>query len=204
MLTFDDGQMHRFVGECAESRVCDKADVHARIFNGRLSDDQLVEVLVVAGRDVKIGLQDPVSFVANSESVFGADFVSFQPFQPLDVRRRQRLDAALKRRCVTHVDGRVSRPCFRDDGVRCSNRLLDFESEILRHFADQISRSASVNAGVGGPENGKLDCRLSALVVNGLVDVLAVFEPENFGLRTSESLAEDLEGVADRLRVEER
>ena len=55
---------------------------------------------------------------------------------------------------------------------------------------------ACVDAAVCGAHDGELDGGLSPLVVDGLVDVLPVLEPEDLGLRAAQRLARHLEGVA--------
>ena len=55
---------------------------------------------------------------------------------------------------------------------------------------------AGVDSAVGGAHDGELDGGLAPLVVDGLVDVLPVLEPEYLGLRAAQGLARHLEGVA--------
>ena len=56
---------------------------------------------------------------------------------------------------------------------------------------------AGVDPAVGGAHDGELDGGLAPLVVDGLVDVLAVLEPEYLWLRAPQGLAGHLEGVPD-------
>ncbi len=113
-------------------------------------------------------------------------------------------DLALERRRVAgdnlHVDG----PGFGDDGMNGADGLAHLQGVVLRHLADQVSGAAGVDAAVGGSQNGEFDRGLSVAVVNGLVDVLAVLEPENVWLGAAERLARNLESVADGLDVEQR
>ena len=67
---------------------------------------------------------------------------------------------------------------------------------VERLLANEVASPAGVDSAVGGAHDGELDGRLSPLVVDGLVDVLAVLEPEDLGLRAPQGLAGHLEGVS--------
>ena len=90
MLTLVENlKVHGFVGKCTESRVCDEADVHARVGGVGVGDDQPVEVLVIASGHVVTVAEDPVPLMAHAQRVLHRHLVRLQPLQPLDVRHRQ-------------------------------------------------------------------------------------------------------------------
>ena len=112
-------KVHGLVGECAEPRVCDEADVHSRVGRGGVSDDQPVEVLVIASGHVVTVAEDPVPLVADAQGVLHRQLVRLKPLQPLDVGHRQRLDPAVQGGRLPSVHRRVGWAGLCHDGVVC-------------------------------------------------------------------------------------
>lgn len=169
MLTFFDGEVHRPVGERPEAAVGDEADVHAGVAGRRLLDDQLVEVLVVAGRDVFVGVEDEVALLADAQRIVQAekkkrvrlrvgsgrggrgspgvpDVLPLESLEPLDVGRGRGLDPALEGGLLADEDAGVGGTGVGDDRVGRPQGLPNFQGVVLGRLAHLKKRAETREA----------------------------------------------------------